>query len=207
MRLILTLAAILALSACQPTAKPAPAAPVQAAPAAPVAAPDKPATLPAGAHTGVLTAIKDAGYPMFLLTLTPDGASPQTTLINNESAAIQGGLEALAGQRVSVTVAAADDVTVYDLTAGGASLVFEGLQKPQAPAKVETVTGVLSGAGRAAGAGDLPDPIKVTPRIGKAVAFEWFVTPKLQAHNGKTVTLTYAIEPKLEAVALKPAAK
>jgi hypothetical protein len=207
MRLMIALACVALIGACQPTAKPAP--PVPPAPAsAPVAAPAPPSELAAGTHAGVLTLIEDAGYPMFWLTLTPEGGAPQRTLVNNEKAAIEGGLETLKGRHISVTVAAKDKVAIYELAGpGGASLVFEGMQKPQAPAAVETVTGVLSGAGRAANPGDPPAPLKITPRAGKAVAFEWFVTPKLQAQNGKTVTLTYAIERELEAVAVKPAPK
>jgi hypothetical protein len=204
MRLIFALACAVALSACQPTAKPAPVAP-PAAPAAPAAAPSTSNELAAGTHKGVLSLVEDAGYPMFWLTLTPDGGAPQKTLINNEKAAIQGGLETMKGRHVTVTVAAQEKVQVYELAAGGASLVFEGMQKPRRPAQVDTITGVLSGAGRAASQGDLPAPLKITAGGGKAVAFDWFVTPKLQAQNGKTVTLTYAMERKLEATALQAA--
>ncbi len=170
-------AAALLLSACQP----APAAKTDEASAAVLANSQTAAA--------TITAVTDAGYPMFAVTATV-ADQPLELLLNAEEADL-GGVEpaALAGKAVTLGYASKEELSLIDVRADGRSLLGEAAPKADDPAW-SVVTGTLSGAARPT-AGDLPDVIEIADAQGAKHAFEYFITPEIAAANGKLVTGYY----------------
>jgi hypothetical protein len=209
--LSLGLAALL-LAACQKAPPPAAATPTAAAsapetparPASPAASPSNP---PNGVFNlvGVVTKVEDAGYPMFALTVLPDGQTETIGLLfNNEAASRPKDLEisAFEGKRAAIAYTRKPQLDLVDLTLAGKSLLTrqpgEVVGKPEA-----SVTGKLAGAKKLS-AGDLPDVITVTDAAGKKFEFEMFISDKpVVAANGKEVTASYDNSQREDATAIK----
>jgi len=177
------LVAALALAACQP---PPPTANKTDATEA-VAPPD------AGEvrTEATITAIEDAGYPMFTVTAAvPGKPAPLQLLLNAEGADLRGVEPAsFKGTVVTLTYTSAWEPSLIDIRADGHSLLGPDAPKADDPAWT-VLTGALSGA-TAPTAGDLPDTIEVTDAAGKKTAFQFFITPEIVAANGKQVTAYY----------------
>jgi hypothetical protein len=171
-------AATLLLSACQP---------------APAAKTDEAAATVAGqtSAAATITAVTDAGYPMFAVTATVPGQPAPLELLLNAEAADLGGVEpaALAGKSVTLGYVTKDEPSLVDIRADGHSLLGAAAPKSDDPAWT-VVTGTLGGAA-APTAGDLPDTIEITDAQGVTHAFEYFITPEIVVANGKQVTGYY----------------
>jgi hypothetical protein len=190
-RLILAAAAV-ALAACQPAAKAPPPAPAITAEQSAAMA-TKLAT-EGGELTGVLTTAVDAGYPMFSTVFTLDGGATVEALFNNEAATVEGDdIGALVGKPVVATITMVERQEMKRIDMKGKAVLTpetESGAPTEIPADAKTITGRLTGAKEPGG--DLPNEITVTAKDGTAVVFEAFPEPKLEALEGKEVTLTYA---------------
>lgn len=203
--------AALPLAACQKAPSPAAAPPKAAAPAAgpPAAAATqatKPLSQPNGAFNliGVVTKVDDAGYPMFVLTVLPDGQTGAVSLLfNNEEASRPKDLqiESFEGKRAQIAYTRKPQLDLVDMTLAGKSLLTR--EPGQIAGTPEaTVTGKLSGA-NALSAGDLPDVIKVTDAAGKTYEFEMFISDKaVVAADSKEVTVGYKNSQREDATAI-----
>ena len=137
-----------------------------------------------------ITAVTDAGYPMYVVAAQIPGQPTLVEMMLNAEHADLDGIDRqeFVGQDVVLTYAVVAENDLYDLRDGDLSLVQE--TQARAPHWKE-VTGVLSGAESSTG-GDLPDLIAVTDTSGVKVEFSYFVTPQIAAANGKPVTAWYA---------------
>ncbi|KAF0183052.1 MAG: hypothetical protein IV086_02055 [Hyphomonadaceae bacterium] len=172
-------AATLLLSACQP----APTAKTDEATVAAVAG--------QASTAATITAVTDAGYPMFAVTATVPGQPAPLELLLNAEEADLGGVEpaSLAGKAVTLGYASKDEPSLVDIRAEGHSLLGTAAPKSDDPAWT-VVTGTLGGAATPT-AGDLPDTIEIADAQGVKHAFDYFITPEIVAANGKQVTGYY----------------
>ena len=142
---------------------------------------------------------------MFSLTITPEGGEPTGFLMNNEEAEVAGQIGELVGKKVTAETETKPSTTVFDVTAGGKSIVFADGDKPEFDTSTaKTITGILSGA-KEPSAGDLPDEVTVTAKDGTKVTFEWFIDDNMAKHDGKEVTLTYVIDSQTTVTKIGPA--
>ena len=214
MRVVLFLGlAALPLAACQKDPPPTAASPTAAASAsATPAAPAMPAAAPVAKPNGdfnvigVVTKVEDAGYPMFALTVLPDGQTETLGLLfNNEEASkpMDTEISSFEGKRAEIAYTRKPQLDLEDLSQNGKSLLKREPGEPVPPKSAETVTGKLSGA-KALSAGDLPDVITVTDAAGKTYDFEMFISDKaVVAANGKEVTVGYSNSQREDARAIK----
>jgi hypothetical protein len=198
---LLAVAATLpALAACQPAQPAAQATKVEPTAGAPAAA--APAK-PNGVFTvqGVLSDVRDAGYPMFVVTLTPEGGGEPLSLtwmdgddsVKRDSPNSEVG--AYKGKRVSLTYERAATFSMEDLRLNGVSLLKPNPEYP-IPAsfgpEVKEVAGVLTAPDQTT-AGDLPDELSITGPDGRTITVEHFIIEdEIIASRGKTVRLYYS---------------
>jgi hypothetical protein len=195
-RLVVALAASTALlAACQPAPS---AAKKDAAAASQTIATNGTITTPA-----MITAVHDAGYPMFSVTATVAGqAAPLELLLNAEDADLGGqAAESFNGKSVMLAYKSEPETGLTDIRQGDRSLF--GVDAPKQDPSWTFVTGVLSGAEEITSS-DLPGEIVVTSADGAKVSFEYFVGPELKAANGKTVTAYYVTDVVNRVTAIKP---
>jgi hypothetical protein len=187
MRIWAAAALALSLAGCTP-----PNAPTE--PAAPAAESEV-------SVTGVVSAIEDGAYPMFVVKVRPEGAAEDLSLSLNAEDADLGGAQpsSFAGQSVDIRYSTAPENNLSDLRANGRSLV-EAEGEPSG----EGFTGVLSGADAVSG-GDLPDLVAVTNAQGERVEFAYFITEAMVAANGREVTAYYVTEPRDTIISMRPA--
>lgn len=150
-----------------------------------------------------ITAVADAGYPMFALTATvPGKPAPLQLLLNAEAADLRGVAPAsFKDKAVTLTYASRWEPSLVDIRVDGRSLLGADAPKTVDPA-LTVLTGALSGAD-APTASDLPDTIEVTDAAGKKTAFEYFITPGIVAANGKQVTTYYRTDSVNRVTALR----
>jgi hypothetical protein len=209
---------LLAAVACKPATKepvdvggpsssspsaPSPSNAVSAAPSpnAVLLSPAQKLTAQGGEARGVLTKLEDAGYPMFIASITlPDGGVVEA-LFNNEAVAVAGEANSLVGKPVTASISITSQASLLRLAAKGQTVYeFQGDGALEIPADAKTVTGTLSGADTPSG--DLPSQLKITSTDGSVVDFEEFSDPKLEAQNGKVVTMTYIMRDSADVIAL-----
>lgn len=176
-----------------------------AAHAPPPAEPEAPPGPQTLETTGVIAAMKDAGYPMFSLELDPGGGAERLGLLLNAEEADLGGKspEDWLGQSARVGYTAAEEAFLLDVAVDGRPLLLTDPDVRPA-AGVIRLAGVLAGAG-AVTASDLPDIVTLTAPDGRTVEFEVYITPDLVGVNGQTVTADYTLRRVLRAVSLAPA--
>lgn len=184
------------LAACQP----APSAARKEPPAAAQPAADGAIIAPA-----TITAIADAGYPMFTVTATIVAQTTPIELLLNAEAVDLGGheLNSYSGKPVTLGYTSRPETSLTDIRQGGRSLL--GADAPKLDPAWTFITGVLSGADELT-ASDLPDEIAITSADGTKVTFEYFVVPELKAANGKEVTGYYTTDMVNRVTMIKPAA-
>jgi hypothetical protein len=183
----------LALTACQPAAKPADPAPAPATIPAPVADNPRDMPLPApGEITGVLSTVEDAGYPMYWTVITPATGAPAAVLVNNEELNTPAGIEALKDKTVKATITVTTEGSLVQLKSAN-KVMFEMERAPDtpfvAPEGSKTITGKLGGAD--AVSGDLPTELTITAKDGSKAVVREFIGPEIVALNRKEVTVVY----------------
>jgi hypothetical protein len=199
-------ASVILLGACQPAAQaPAPSttAPSTTAPSAPATSTPAPPAPAAQMVTvnGLISAVADAGFPNFLVTIKPDGGGPPVTVtwmdgddtVSRPDPGMQ--VEDFEGKRVALTYERVAKFRMEDLRLDGKSLLRPDPEYP-IPAsfgpEVMDVVGVLA-APDVITAGDLPDEMTVTGPDGKPITVEHFIIEdKIIAARGKTVKLFYS---------------
>ena len=190
MRIFGAALAVVLVCACQPQApapKEAPAATAQGA----------------GSVTGVVQAVDDAGYPMFLVKVKGADGVEKSLLLNAEDADLGGAQPGdFTGKTATVAYVTEPKPNLVGLELDGKSLL------PSPPGvlggDVQTVTGVLGGAAETT-VSDLPGQITVGDPAAGGVAFDWYVTPDMASANGKTVTATYLVADETLITAMKVA--
>jgi hypothetical protein len=185
------------LASCQP----APSATKKDTAAAQTISADGTVSTPA-----TITAIHDAGYPMFAVTATIAGqTAPLELLLNAEEAELGGQpAESFNGKPVTLGYTSAPEKNLRDVRQGDRSLL--GAEAPTLDPAWTFVTGVLSGADDIT-TSDLPGEIAITDASGAKISFAYFVDPALKAANGKTVTAYYTSDVINRVASIKPAAR
>lgn len=140
---------------------------------------------------GKIVNIEDGVYPMFIVTIDfPERKMKMNFDLNIESISMDAGsLNELNGKYVKFYYTSELEQNLYDIHAGGSSLLGE--YAPEKDPNMKEITGTLSGAESESG-GDLPDKISVTDNNGKKIIFKYYITPEMVTANGKTVTAYYS---------------
>ncbi|WP_269513316.1 hypothetical protein [Brevundimonas subvibrioides] len=210
-RLFITGLAALALAGCEAPAREPASAPVGAGVEAAQAG-FAPRTVGTHSVKGVLLAFEDVSWPAYYdgLEVGPAGAAvgdDGNLKLGSLDPEVGGPvapatIQPLIGKPVEVRYTVTTEHHMVDLTMNGEVLDTGG---PAPAGGAKSIQGVLSGA-ESATAGDLPSEATVTAPDGTSVTFELFISDKLVAANGRTVTLRYEDVLATELVSIAPAA-
>lgn len=154
---------------------------------------------------GKVTNVEDAGYPIYLITLSVTEGDKQANVleVNLESGmgVNAGDVSGLVGKWVRVNYEKETFNQVREISHNSKNLL-----NPKTPplAGGNPFGGTLSGA-ESETQGDLPDYITVTNSNGRKKMFEVFITPELAAANGKYVLVYYSevVRNKVTNIAVK----
>jgi hypothetical protein len=139
---------------------------------------------------GIIKSIEDGQYPMFVVTVEfPERQTKASFNLNMEAVSqTAADIDSLIGNYASIYYIDSSDNMLMDIHFEGKTLYGE--YAPEIDASFKKITGILSGAENET-VGDLPTTIYITDANGNKMAFEEFITSKVVAKNGKTVTGYY----------------
>lgn len=139
---------------------------------------------------GMIAAIEDGAYPMFLVTVEfPERQTEVTFDLNIEAISMDvSELMSLSGKYVSLYYTSELEPFLYDMHYQGKTLLGE--YAPEYDASMKQITGILDGAATETYS-DLPGKISVTDDEGKRLVFEYYVDGLMVPANGQLVTAFY----------------
>jgi len=140
---------------------------------------------------GIVKAIEDAQYPMFVVTVEfPEKQTEADFNLNVEAIPqTEEDLANLQGKHVTLYYVDTSDNILMDIQFNGKTL-YDDEEAPELDSSYKSITGVLSGAENET-VSDLPDTIYITTANGNKMAFEEYITPEIVAKNGKIITGYY----------------
>ncbi|MBT7828412.1 MAG: hypothetical protein HN600_17630 [Bacteroidetes bacterium] len=141
---------------------------------------------------GLLKAIEDGVYPMFILTIEfPERNMTADFNLNIEEISLDHtSLYELKDKYVTLYYLSEMENMLAYIQYEGKSLLGE--YAPEMDPEWKTISGVLSGA-ESETMSDLPDEIIVTTNEGEKISFKEYITPEIVAANGKEVDVFYTI--------------
>lgn len=136
---------------------------------------------------GLITAMEDAGYPMYNVTVSfPERQSSNDFTLNAENAALSHEVNAFQDKYATLYYESNESNEVLDIIYDGKSLLGE--YAPEDYKGLTKFEGVLKGA--TSESGDLPSVLTIEGE-GETLAFEYFVDVETMAVNDQQVTVYY----------------
>ena len=137
---------------------------------------------------GIITAIEDAPFPRFVVSISfPERDLSVDLDMNVADVEISHELDKFIGQYATIYYELIEFHGVADIQFDGQSILGE--YAPEIESSWETFKGRLQGAEHASG--DLPSELRVEDESGQSIKFEFFVDDEVMKVNDKVVEIFY----------------
>lgn len=144
---------------------------------------------------GLVTAIEDAAYPMFIVSVSfPERQQAFDFNLNVEGAELSHDWPEFVEKYVTLYYEIKESYDVLDLQVNGVST--QGEYAPEIDPEWDRLTGKLIGADGLSG--DLPSVLSLESADGRTIAFEYFVDDEVMKVNGKEVEIFFVSSEKEE---------